>query len=44
MSKKLSIEVVQHSEKDYRLIFKNEKITLRKTFDSADDVLRSVFF
>jgi hypothetical protein len=44
MPEKMSIEVVKHSDTDYRLIFKNDKCSIRKTFNSVDDISRSIFF
>jgi hypothetical protein len=35
MPNRLSIEVLKHSDTDYRLIFKDGKLIIRKRFDSA---------
>lgn len=44
MPQKMSIEVVKHSDNDFRLIYKSENFILRKTFDSVDDLTRCIFF
>lgn len=40
MPQKMSIEVVKHSDTDYRLIFKNGNKIIRTRFDSATKLLR----
>lgn len=44
MPDKMSMEVVKHSDKDYRLIFKSDNNISRKSFDSVNDLMRFVFF